>query len=467
MLPILSHDGTKIVYNIWALDSGAYAHYLSSGNLTDSFTDNAGATHNNTFYSKYEGIQRNQVDWYVETSRLLEEYNGEKIPAMMYFHIPLQETYTAWKSAHLYGINGTNRTEKQNNSMQIIGTKNPDEGICAPTHNAGLFDAAVERGDVKLMAYGHDHVHDFSVVYQGINLCYIPAITTREGVTGANNALMGGRVVEFDANGNITTHMSYVSDLYPDSSKDTTSPLLNMVIGSNGSVTNGATGRQELTYHNQGSADTTVIYDETLGQNVVHFTGHSTTPSVYNLALPVDKYTAMLADGFYFEVMFKLDAVPTAETGIIDSVHGGGFGLQVLNGGTLRMEMGRGSSGYEEYKITNAIAADTWYHVVFCFDGSTTALYLNGVKIEAGQSGVTHSAKTDAYRQPNFENRVNEEYLCIGGCAVAWRGTGVKSNGEKGMTGSIAVANLSPSTITASEALALYQNSAHYNASAN
>jgi hypothetical protein len=121
VLPVLSYDRTEILYNIWALDSGSYAHIVrESGNIVDSFTDKNGASHQNTFEARYEGIQRDQVEWYVNTSVLLEEYNnGKTIPAMMYFHIPLQETYTAWKLAHLYGVNGTDRTDKQKNDMDM------------------------------------------------------------------------------------------------------------------------------------------------------------------------------------------------------------------------------------------------------------------------------------------------------------------------------------------------------------
>ena len=458
VLPVLSHDGTKIVYNIWALDSGAYAHYLSSGNLTDSFTDNVGATHNNTFYSKYEGIQRNQVDWYVETSQLLEEYNGEKIPAMMYFHIPLQETYTAWKSAHLYGINGTNRTEKQYNSMQIIGTKNPDEGICAPTHNAGLFDAAVERGDVKLMAYGHDHVHDFSVVYQGINLCYIPAITTREGVTGANNALMGGRVVELGKDFN--TYMSYVDGT---TTIDPEAPILDLVIGEDGSVSNGVLG-PAFTFHDYSASNggtTTVVADAALGRNVLSFDGNSDFPSVYNLRLPKIKYSPLLGDGFSYEVTFKASSFPSSGyVGILDMEEAGGFGLNLYPDGKLYAELALSASGWDKWIYT--IDKDTWYHCVYVFDGTNTALYINGVKLTT--ENATHEAKTGDYRQPNFVSRSGEEYVCIGACAQAWsnKTSGMKSNGEKGFHGCVAEVKLLPTVLTEEEIQELYETSGVY-----
>ena len=454
VLPVLSHDGTKILYNIWALDSGSYAHYLSSGNLTDEFTDANAQKHTTTFYSKYEGIQRNQVDWYVKTSQLLEEYNGEKIPAMMYFHIPLQETYTAWKSAYLYGVNGTNRTNKQYNNMEIIGTKSPDEGICAPTYNAGLFDAAVERGDVKLMAYGHDHIHDFSVVYQGINLCYIPAITTREGVTGANNPLMGGRVIELGKNFN--TYMAYVDGT---TTIDPEAPILDLDIAANGAVTNGVVGPR-LTFHDfsaQGGGTASVVMDSTLGCNVLSFDGNVNFPSVYNLKLPKLKYTSLLADGFSYEVTFKANAFPSSGyVGILDMEEAGGFGLNLYPNGKLYAETKLGSA-WDKWIYT--IEKDTWYHCVYVFDGTNTALYINGVMVTT--DNATHNASSGSYVEPTFENRSGQEYVCIGACAQAWsqQTSGLTSNGEKGFNGYIAEVKLLPTVLTQAEITALYQAS--------
>jgi hypothetical protein len=363
--------------------------------------------------------------------------------------------------AYLYGVNGTMRgkvAESRYNNMEIVGTKNPDEGICAPAYNAGLFDAAVERGDVKLMAYGHDHIHDFAVKYQGINLCYIPAITTREGVTGNNNALMGGRVVELGKD--FSTHMSYVDG---STTIDPNAPILDMTIGGNGSVCNDAAG-PALTYHDFSASsgkENSVTYDQTLGRNVINFAGDSSFPNVYNLRLPKAKYTALLADGFSYEVTFKATAIPTSGyVGILDMEEAGGFGLNLYPDGKLYAELALSASGWDQWIYT--IEKDTWYHCVYVFDGTNTALYINGVKLTT--ENATHNAKTGDYRQPNFDKRTNEEYVCIGGCAQAWSQTtsGLKSNGEKGFAGSIAEVKLLPTVLTEEEIQELYETSGVY-----
>ena len=113
---------------------------------------------------------------------------------MMYFHIPLQETYSAWTAA--WGTDA--HTE---------GKKN--ENISAATVNVGLFQAVVDRGDVMMIAHGHDHINDFAVDYRGVTLAYTACIGTE---VYHDTAMLGGRVVSFTADDpwNLNTYMSRV-----------------------------------------------------------------------------------------------------------------------------------------------------------------------------------------------------------------------------------------------------------------
>lgn len=451
VLPVLSYDGTKIAYNVWGLDSGSYSHTVYSGNIVDKFTPKGGSEITNTFDARYEGIRENQVEWYVKTSELLEEYNCEKIPAMMYFHIPLQETYTAWKLALLHGKNGTDSNRLS--SMEIKGTKG-NEGVCAPAYNSGLFEKMVQRGDVKLVTYGHDHVHDFTVEYKGINLCYVPSITTRSGVTGANNSLMGGRVIDFSAkSGEVTTYMSYASDL-GDPSLDTKSPIIDLVINADGTVENGSSSRAPIVSHDFSGSTKTVTNDNAINMNIITFDGVKDQPSVYNIA--ANDLTALVKDGFSYEVIFKIDSVnfTTNYVGIFDMEESGGFGLDVYKKSgdatkyTLYAEVATGS---DWTKDTVDLEVGKWYHCVYVYTGNATALYINGVKVSE-KTNVT-----GAYRAPSFANRGGEEYMCIGACAQAWNGS-VKSNGINGMNGSIAKLQMLPSVLTEAEAIARYNS---------
>lgn len=69
---------------VWALDSGRYAPNPIAGQDI-SFNENT-----------WDWIRQDQVDWYLRTSKRIERHYGEKIPGIMFFHIPLFEFETMW-----------------------------------------------------------------------------------------------------------------------------------------------------------------------------------------------------------------------------------------------------------------------------------------------------------------------------------------------------------------------------------
>jgi hypothetical protein len=143
--------------------------------------------------------------------------------------------------------------------------------------------------------------------------------------------------------------------------------------------------------------------------------------------------------------------------GIFDFEENGGFGLNAYrpvsgsNGKyALYAEVSAGAvSGWNSDKVD--LDLGKWYHCVYIYTGSSTALYINGIKV-AGTN------IDEPYRTPNFANRAGEEYISIGACAQAWVGSTKCLGGALGMTGSIAALNLLPNVLTESEATALYNN---------
>ena len=439
VLPVLEHDSDKIAFNIWALDSMMYRTDV----LAD-IVENNGTSLKNSFYGKYEGMSEAHVTWYKETSELLEKYNGgETIPAMMYFHIPLQETYYAWADAMSGGANG---------AANLVGQKG--ENISAPVINADLFDAIVERGDVKVVANGHDHENDFAVDYKGVTLAYC-------GSTGTeayhDYDIVGGRVVDFGADGSVSTHMSYVNDITEYSNDK---PIIEMDITKD-AVTNAADDRFDLVSKDYASNPKAISWSEEVGRYVVNFTGGTTTPSVFNYS--ASNLTPVLYDGFSYEIAFKVDSVNfgTDYVGILDFEESGGFGLNVYKNGSstdtyvLKVEISAGhTSGWNAQDVI--LEVGEWYHVVFSYNyidyrTRSTAVYVDGIKV----AGADKLGESQLYRAPSFSSRAGEEYICIGGCAQAWQKSGVKSDGMNGFTGSIALCNLLPYSTDANTAFNL------------
>jgi hypothetical protein len=180
------HD--QPVFNIWSLDSGGYSPDTIAGQVVAA-----------DGLPGWDIIRPDQVSWYYDTSLKLEESYGTPIPALAFFHIPLQEFHLMWE-------NRENHT--------VVGEKN--EEVSAGPFNSGLFAAMLDRGDVKGIFVGHDHVNDYAGDYFGIRLGYAAnAGFGTYGLAGDDeHRLRGARVFvlrESDP-GAFETHMVYARD---------------------------------------------------------------------------------------------------------------------------------------------------------------------------------------------------------------------------------------------------------------
>ncbi len=188
VIPVYASRGNKVKFAVWGLDSGAY---MSEADRKAMFPEESAFGGYSGIY--YDYIHGDQIDWYVNASKLLQEYNdGEAIPSLMAFHIPLQESYTAW----------INRA-----GLEWTGEKRED--VCASSHNSGLFGALLARGDVKAVVNGHDHTNDYMVNYGGIKLCFSSNFSTN---TYGDEDMHGARVFVINESdpSNVETYMSYV-----------------------------------------------------------------------------------------------------------------------------------------------------------------------------------------------------------------------------------------------------------------
>jgi len=101
---------------------------------------------------RYDWIHSDQVNWYCETSKHLEHFYGQKIPGLMYFHIPLLEF------------------QQMILTRKVIGERHEPE---SPSQiNGGMFSAVFERGDVQGIFCGHDHVNNYLGRFHGVTLGY-------------------------------------------------------------------------------------------------------------------------------------------------------------------------------------------------------------------------------------------------------------------------------------------------------
>ncbi len=149
-IPVYSRDGEKLMFNLWMLDS---------------------AWHDKREDKCYTAIKPETVEWYKETSaKLKAENGGEPVPSLMFAHIPLPEITNL---VEMCGPDDVGAVLTHNKGWCRL---RPDmaRGImreypCILEDSAGLFDAALECGDVKGIVSGHDHVNCFEGNYKGID----------------------------------------------------------------------------------------------------------------------------------------------------------------------------------------------------------------------------------------------------------------------------------------------------------
>ncbi|MBR2024978.1 MAG: metallophosphoesterase [Clostridia bacterium] len=146
----------------------------------------------------YGYITQDRIDWYKATSETLQAYNGgQVVPGMAAFHIPLVE------NNHAY--------ENRNNTEIVYewdGQRN--EGICSSSYDTNLLETIFERGDIKLIVTGHDHVNDYMFNYKGVKLASSPNISE---LTYSTPSVQGSRVIDLNESTvgtNIPTYVTYL-----------------------------------------------------------------------------------------------------------------------------------------------------------------------------------------------------------------------------------------------------------------
>ncbi|MCR5262897.1 MAG: hypothetical protein K6D94_03410, partial [Clostridiales bacterium] len=122
-----------------------------------------------------------QVDWYYNMSKRREAETGYKVPALMFMHVPVIECQLVARNPEQTGFRGRKR-----------------ESVGSGELNSGIFMAALQRGDVRGMFFGHDHYNVFEAEYCGIQF----GVGSPVGYNmSAHDDLRGGRVIDIYEDG--------------------------------------------------------------------------------------------------------------------------------------------------------------------------------------------------------------------------------------------------------------------------
>ena len=191
-LEVLSSKDDGVAYHIWALDSNREnSDYVERFGLDpdtrfvlpDGFGDG----------SCQASPMFDQVMWYYNESLRREKQAGKKIPAIMYFHVPIVEFCLLYRNPE---------------ETDLVGSKR--EWVCCGELNSGLFMACLQRGDVKGIFCGHEHLNDFQGTYCGITMAYDSCVGYN---MSAHDDLRGGRLIELNEDGSFETRHIKLMDL--------------------------------------------------------------------------------------------------------------------------------------------------------------------------------------------------------------------------------------------------------------
>lgn len=159
--PIWSSDGSKVLFNLWMIDSNMYNSDPGVGG--------------------YDYVHPDQIEWYKETAAALAEQNGgEVVPAMDFQHIIIPEIFDKlyMELPFSLGEASENRNGKHYTALPVFTrlTGYWLEKPCPPNVYDGQLDAWLEVGDVIAEFNGHDHVNSFMTNIRGVDVTNVPTV---------------------------------------------------------------------------------------------------------------------------------------------------------------------------------------------------------------------------------------------------------------------------------------------------
>lgn len=203
-LPVLSHDGKRVAWNIWCIDSNDYIrddHY--------GITEGAG----------YGFVQPDQIEWYEKRASELKSENGGKIvPSVLFQHIPVLQEYNLLCEVTQGTVGAFER-----NGKSYIARENAfldgeiNEAPCPPNTHGEEFESWKKTDDIVAAFFGHDHTNTFVGEVDGIKLIQTPGAGYH-----SYGGKRGGRLIVLDENrpDGIETEVIFVEPIYKESAEN-------------------------------------------------------------------------------------------------------------------------------------------------------------------------------------------------------------------------------------------------------
>ncbi len=203
-IPIYSNDGSRVAFCVFPVDSGTY----------DSNDD-------------YDHVKTDQINWYAsESARLATLNNGNKVPTLVFQHIPVPEIYSNLLVEVPNGTAGAIQgTGNWSNRYYVLDPNNPtitgvmQEGPCPAAINNGQYQGWLDAGNMVGAFFGHDHTNTFvGTDANGITMGYTKAATLEAYHAADEDPAL--RVFKIKEDGTYTTQSVSYSQMQTEDSED-------------------------------------------------------------------------------------------------------------------------------------------------------------------------------------------------------------------------------------------------------
>ncbi len=152
---IKSSDEKKDAFAIWLIDSNDYQRN-SEGGLS------------------YDCVHDDQIKWYESRAAELKAANGNTpLPAILFQHIPVQQEYDGFKEvseADEFTFERDGRFFKFGHEIIEGRIRECPCPPCLENDHRNQFESWKKTGDIIAAFFGHDHVNDFHINIDGIDL---------------------------------------------------------------------------------------------------------------------------------------------------------------------------------------------------------------------------------------------------------------------------------------------------------
>ena len=237
--PILgNHDGGNVgkwvFWVAWHLSKAKYSLFefgptgMGYGNYIINITENGNVIHSlymmnthNTMVDYivggetipgYDHLWENQIAWYEWAIQGNERLAGHPVQSTVILHGSLYEQGIAWRYVATDEQNLDAPLGKLDPAYSDIVTGHCGEIGGYPLIANGFFEKVKELGSTKDIITGHDHLNDYSILYQGVRLTYALK-TGRSGYW--RDDMIGATVYTINSQGE--THIEHVYYTFSDS----------------------------------------------------------------------------------------------------------------------------------------------------------------------------------------------------------------------------------------------------------